>query len=168
MAAGTETARPTQMNRPVLTQEILRSIDASILCWLATIDADGAPSVSPKEIFTAYGDSSVLIADIASPGSVRNIRANPRVCVSFVNVFSQKGFKLYGNANILDAQGKDHEEKLEAVSRLAGSRFRINHVIDVAVSSTAPIIAPSYFLYPETSEKDMIEQAMSTYGVRPC
>jgi predicted pyridoxine 5'-phosphate oxidase superfamily flavin-nucleotide-binding protein len=64
-----------------------------VLCWLATVDEAGRPNVSPKEIFTAHGDDHLLIAHLASPGSVRNLRARPEVCVSFVDVFVQKGFK---------------------------------------------------------------------------
>jgi predicted pyridoxine 5'-phosphate oxidase superfamily flavin-nucleotide-binding protein len=82
----------------VFMEEIIQSINESVLCWLATAPAAGVPNCSPKEAFTFRGESELVIANIASPESVRNIQANPNVCVSFVNVFKQKGFKLSGTA----------------------------------------------------------------------
>ena len=78
----------------MLSPEIISSSRKSVLCWLATADAKGQPNVSPKEIFTFYGAEFLLIANIASPSSVRNIAANPLVCVSFIDIFVQKGFKV--------------------------------------------------------------------------
>jgi predicted pyridoxine 5'-phosphate oxidase superfamily flavin-nucleotide-binding protein len=31
-----------------LKDAVRADVDASVLCWLATVDADGAPNVSPK------------------------------------------------------------------------------------------------------------------------
>ncbi|HEX9869830.1 MAG TPA: pyridoxamine 5'-phosphate oxidase family protein, partial [Candidatus Tectomicrobia bacterium] len=67
-----------------------------MLCWLATVSERGVPNVTPKEIFTHHGDDHIVIADIASSHSVRNVRAHPQVCVSFVDVFRQRGFKITG------------------------------------------------------------------------
>lgn len=68
--------------------ELQTSAQTCILCWLATVDADGQPNVSPKEIFTVFDSEHLVIANIAL-ASVRNIAVNPRVCVSFVDVFVQ-------------------------------------------------------------------------------
>ena len=57
------------------------------LCWLATVDTDGVPSATPKEMFATSGEDRFVIADIASSNSVRNIRENPSVCISFVDIF---------------------------------------------------------------------------------
>ncbi|WP_313952801.1 pyridoxamine 5'-phosphate oxidase family protein [Accumulibacter sp.] len=43
----------------MLTDDVLNYIKRSVLCWLATADADGAPNVSPKEVFCAFGRDSV-------------------------------------------------------------------------------------------------------------
>ena len=54
--------------------------------------------MSPKEIFAVFDSEHLVIANIASPTSARNIETNSRVCVSFVDVFVQKGFKVTGLA----------------------------------------------------------------------
>ncbi len=85
-------AEPTGAARALLTRAVREDLDHAVLCWLATVDEDIVPNVSPKEIFCAHGDDALLIANIASPGSMRNIARNPRVCVSFIDVFRQRGF----------------------------------------------------------------------------
>ena len=85
----------------MLTPEIIASAERSVLCWLATVDGQGQPNVSPKEIFRLMPPASLAIANIASPCSVRNVRANGKVCVAFVDVFVQKGYKLLGDARVI-------------------------------------------------------------------
>lgn len=150
----------------MLDAAIKQSIEASVLCWLATANAKGEPNVSPKELWVAHGDTRVLIANIASPNSVANIRENPKVCVSFVDIFRQKGFKLRGTARIVESASKQFPALLRELHMLGGEDFPVKSIIEVTVTATEPIIAPSYWLFPETTEQSQIEQAMNTYGVR--
>lgn len=150
-----------------LTDEIRQSIAESVLCWLATVDAERNPNVSPKEVFAAHDADHLLIANIASPNSVRNIEINPAVCVSFVHVFKQKGFKLKGVASILQPNDPAYVERHRPLNLIAGDRFPIQSIIQVRVNSVHRILAPSYRLYPETTETGQIAGAMNTYGVRP-
>ena len=77
----------------MFTKDVKRYIEHSVLCWLATSNKKAEPNVSPKEIFLRYDDTKILIANIASPKTIRNIKENPQVCISFINVFVQKGYK---------------------------------------------------------------------------
>ena len=90
------------LERPMkLDEETKDLIEQSVLSWLATANEAGEPSVSPKELWGLSGKDSIVIAEIASPNSLANIRKQPRVCVSFIEIFKQKGRKLYGNATIV-------------------------------------------------------------------
>lgn len=42
--------RTTTPSLPLAVRDVLRCIDRSVLCWLATVDAQGRPNVYPKEI----------------------------------------------------------------------------------------------------------------------
>ncbi|NUN68224.1 MAG: pyridoxamine 5'-phosphate oxidase family protein [Bacteroidetes bacterium] len=145
-------------------------IAASVLCWLATADADGLPNVSPKEMFFRHGDDRLLIAHIASPVTVRNIRQNPNVCVSMVDLFVQKGYKFTGTARITEQRDAEFAALQALFAEQFGSRFAdlIRAVIAVTVTAAQPVIAPSYRFFPETTtEQGQIDQAMERYGVRP-
>jgi predicted pyridoxine 5'-phosphate oxidase superfamily flavin-nucleotide-binding protein len=151
----------------VLNADVLRSIESSVLCWLATVDQEGMPNVSPKEIFTHFQDDIVLIAHLASPVSLANIQSNPQVCVSFVDVFVQKGYKLKGTARVIDRGAADFDVKLKALTDLFSGKFPISAVIEIKVLQVSTIQAPSYFLFPDITEASQIESAMRTYGVKP-
>ncbi len=50
---------------------------------------------------------------------------------------------------------------------MTGERIPVHSVLVVAVQSVAPIVAPSYWRYPEeTTEASQVASAMRTYGVR--
>ena len=150
----------------MLTPEVKRSIDRSVLCWLATVSKDGMPSVSPKEIFLAEDNTHLLIAHIASSGSVQNIRDNPNVCVSFVDVFVQKGYKLKGHATVILDSDPEFEQRAALLKKKAGDAFKVRAIIAVKVREVQPVLAPSYRFYPETTEQGQTEQAYVTYGVQ--
>ena len=149
----------------MLTDEIRQSVDESVLCWLATCGADASPNVSPKEIFLAYGEDEIIIANIASPKSVKNIRVNPQVCVSFVHVFKQKGFKLKGKASYLQKGDSGYEPRFERIFSITGDAFPVKGIIAIKVEKAAKILAPSYLFFPDTTEAAQIEAAHQTYGV---
>ncbi len=147
---------------------VKKSIQSSVLCWLATVDDSGQPHVSPKEIFAEMDDKHIVIAHIASPHTVRNIASHPKVCVSFVDVFAQKGFKLQGLARIVKAVDPEYSTWVAPLLAMVEGKFKIPSVIVMKVQATDPILAPSYRFYPEaTTEHDQIASAMRRYGVQP-
>ncbi len=72
---------------PLMNEAIREAARRSVLCWLAKVDAEGQPNVSPKEVWAIADDQHVVVAHIASPISARNIAQHPQVCLSFVDVF---------------------------------------------------------------------------------
>ncbi len=149
------------------TSLVPADIEAAVLCWLATVDSRGRPNVSPKEIFAAQGDDRLVIADIASANSVRNIRANPAVCVSLIDIFRQRGHKIEGQGEVVAPEQPGFGSLVAPLLRMTGGNFPIRHVIVVHVERTTPILAPSYVLFPERGEEEMVRDAHRTYGVRP-
>ncbi len=145
---------------------IKQSINESVLCWLATASEAGEPNVSPKELFVSFGENTLLIANIASPKSVENIKENSSVCVSFIEIFKQKGYKLLGTAKIIERSEKRFETLLQELHKLGGEAFPVKSIIEVTIEASEQIIAPSYWLFPQTTEESQISQAMASYGVR--
>ncbi len=140
--------------------------EKSVLCWLATADADGFPNVSPKEMFTMPSDDLLLIANIASPTSARNIRANPNVCVSFIDVFEERGFKVKAQAAVIesaDAQWATYHPILHAMT---GGRLNIRNIFALTVQSVSKIVSPSYAFYADTTTvEQQMQNALQLYGV---
>lgn len=151
---------------PVLSPEVIEASERSVLCWLATVAANGQPNVSPKEIFTVFDEDHLVVANIASPSTVRNIADSNKVCIGFVDVFVQKGFKVTGVAKYIGAKDEAFARWAEPLLRMAGPRFPIHGVIVIQALAAEPILAPSYRLYPaETTEHVQVAAAMRTYGI---
>jgi predicted pyridoxine 5'-phosphate oxidase superfamily flavin-nucleotide-binding protein len=151
-----------------LTDAVRASAQGSVLCWLATVDADGQPNVSPKEVWAIADDQHVVVAHIASPVSARNIAQQPQVCLSFVDVFVQKGFKLKGTAQVVAADDPAFARWAQPLLAMVGQRFVIQSVLVIRVTAVATIVAPSYRFYAdETTELAQVASAMRTYGVQP-
>ena len=151
----------------LLTEPVRETARRSVLCWLATVDADGQPNVSPKEVWTIADDEHVVVAHIASPTSARNIAQHSQVCLSFVDVFVQKGFKLVGRAREVRAADPEFSAWAAPLLAMVGQRFTIHSVLVIQVQSVADIVAPSYRFYPDdTTEASQVASAMRAYKVQ--
>jgi predicted pyridoxine 5'-phosphate oxidase superfamily flavin-nucleotide-binding protein len=151
--------------RPFNADE-LHTLSHSVLCWLATANAQGQPNVSPKEVFSAQGEHGIVLAHIASPTSVANIRVQPRVCLSMVDVFTQRGHKFVGTAKVIAPDDEAFAMLAPPLLAMTGGRFELRAIIHVLVDQIAPILAPSYRMIPGTTEAGQVESALRTYGVR--
>lgn len=150
-----------------LNDAVRLDINNSVLCWLASVDADGMPNVSPKQTFLPYGDDLILIGEIASPVSLANIQSNNKVCVSFVDVFRKRGFKIKGEAAIVASGDPRFAEWHKVLQAKVGPDFLINQVIAITILTISRIWAPSYKVYPSLTEAERMESAFADYGGLP-
>ena len=148
----------------MLTTELKKYIDKSVLCWLATSSIDNKPNVSPKEIFNYYGKNTLIIANIASPQSIKNIKKNKNVSVSFIDVLVQKGFQLKGTAEIIVKSDTDFKSMENVLLKMTEGEFPFSSIIKIKIEHTEPIIAPSYLFYPQTTEDEQVKNARKSYG----
>ncbi len=147
-----------------LNEDIKKAIDTSVLCWLATTSEENQPNVSPKECFT-YFENSIIIANIASPQSLKNMRSNPLIALSFIDILVQKGYQIKGIAEIIDKRDPDYERMKAPLEAMTDGKFPFSTITKIRAIQAKAIIAPSYFLYPDTNEEQQIENAKRTYGL---
>lgn len=147
----------------MLTKDIKKYIDRSVLCWLATASSENIPNVSPKEIFTYYGENHIIVANIASPQTVNNIQQNPNVCISFIDILVQKGFQIKGKAEIINEQHSEFEDMKSILLKMTEGKFPFATITKIRVDRSKLIVAPKYVLYPETTEQEQVESAKKIY-----
>ena len=150
----------------MISDTIKEYIDKSVLCWLATSSADNQPNVSPKEVFTCVDNETLIIANIASPGSAENVQQNARVAVSFVDVFVQKGFQLKGECKLIEKSDSDFKKLAVPLEKITKGIYPFDSIFRIKVEEVKEIKAPGYFLFPDKIEEVMIEEALRTYGVK--
>lgn len=149
----------------MITDEVQRYIKNCVLCWLATSKLDNEPNVSPKEVFTHKDNSTLLICNIASPISALNILQNPKVCVSFIDIFIQKGFKLKGFARIIEKNHDHIDVLIKFFDPSIISIFPIKSIIHIDVNEVQRIMAPSYQIFPSRAEDFQRKLAMKNFNV---
>ena len=126
----------------VLTGDMQRVIGEQQLGFIATVTPDGRPNLSPKGSTKVFDDDHLIFADIASPNTVANLRANSGIEINVVDPIVRKGYRFKGRAEVF-AEGPRFDELL-AFLRSTGSTSPINNIVLISVDSAAPIWSPSY------------------------
>lgn len=140
----------------ILTDTMKRFIEEQRLGYVATVSPDGTPNLSPKGTTAVWDDDHLIFFDICSPGTVANLRGNPAVEINVVDVFSGKGFRFKGCAEVV-SEGPRFEQALDFYRRRGGkfsvgSRPRINAAVFVRVERARPLVSPAYELGETESE----------------
>src|SRR5882757_5849497 len=86
----------------MLTADMKRIVEEQLLGFVGTTAPDGTPNVSPKATFFVVDDQTIAFGEIRSPGTIRNLRTNPRIEINFVDPFVRKGFRFSGTAKIVE------------------------------------------------------------------
>jgi predicted pyridoxine 5'-phosphate oxidase superfamily flavin-nucleotide-binding protein len=150
---------------PILNADMLDVIQRTILSFVATVNEDGSPNLSPKASLIARNDA-LFFADIASPRTIKNVRRNPEISINVVDVFARRGYRFNGMASVLAAGDVDREYVTEWVRRTNGSDYPVNHVVRVDVREALPLLSPAYLFGEKASEDTLREVYMTKYGVR--
>ena len=102
----------------------------------------------------------LTIATIASPASARNLRAQSRVCVSFIDVLVQKGCKVFGTAHEVRPADDGFAPWSAPLLDRAGTRFPLCGIFVVRAKALQRILVPSCLLDPhETMEASQVASA---------
>ena len=140
-------------------------VSKSVLCWLATVDSFGAPNVSPKEVFDLV-DNCIVIANIASPRSSANIRANKSVCLSLLDIFEQRGVRVLGRAKVVVATSDEAEAMRIKLESKTQGLFPFSEIFVVEVDDVQPYMAPSWHLFPDMDPDVRRSETLRAYGVQ--
>ena len=134
----------------ILTDDMRRVLDEQQLGFVATVTPDGRPNLSPKGTTRPWDDDHITFADICSPQTVANLRANPAIEINVVDPIVRRGWRFRGTAQVL-AEGPLYEE-IEASYRARGSANPFRHIVLMKVESAEALWSPSYDLGKSESE----------------
>lgn len=127
-----------------LSADMQRVVREQRLGFVATVAPDGTPNLSPKGTTDVLDGDHLVFADLRSPGTIRNLRANPRVEINVVDQFSRKGYRFSGTAEVL-TEGERYDA---IVASYRDNReidpARVRAIVVVAVTAAAPLVSPAY------------------------
>jgi predicted pyridoxine 5'-phosphate oxidase superfamily flavin-nucleotide-binding protein len=121
-----------------------RVVGEQRLGFVATVCPDGTPNLSPKGTTAVWDDDHLVFANVRSPGTLANLRANPSVEVNVVDPFVRKGYRFKGVAAVLES-GPVYEAAI-GFYRARGVASPIREVVLVRVESAHAIDSPAYDL----------------------
>jgi uncharacterized protein len=126
----------------LITAAMRRLVEEQKLGFVATVCPDGTPNLSPKGATAVLDDDHLVFADIRSPRTIANLRANPAIEINVVDVLTRKGFRFKGVARIVD-DGPEFQALLDFY-RGRGSTSEKRCVVVMRVEKAAPLISPAY------------------------
>jgi predicted pyridoxine 5'-phosphate oxidase superfamily flavin-nucleotide-binding protein len=128
-----------------MTDDMQRVVLEQSLGFVATVTPDGRPNLSPKGTTTVLDDEHLAFADVVSPGTVENLRANPHVEVNVVDPIVRKGYRFRGTA-VVHTGGEEFDAALAGMRArgVATARERIRSIVVIAVDDAAPLVSPAY------------------------
>jgi uncharacterized protein len=133
----------------ILTGDMKRVVREQRLGFAATVCPDGTPNLSPKGTTTVWDDQHLVFADISSPQTVKNLRANPAIEVNVVDPITRKGYRFKGHASVID-EGELFEQILDFYQRgeapVTDAGTRVRRAILVRVERALPLTSPAYDL----------------------
>jgi uncharacterized protein len=142
-------------------------IGASSLGYVATVSRDGRPNLSPKGSLAVWDDDHLFFADIASPGTIENLRHNPIVEVNFVDVVARRGYRFAGIAEIFE-DGPVFDRAAEDLRNRQGPQYPCHRAVLITVETVRPLLSPAYmFNDPPPSEDAVRAVWLERLGVRP-
>lgn len=152
---------------PILTNEMKRVVREQRLGFVATVCPDGTPNLSPKGTTTVWDDDHLVFVDLASPGTMANLRENPAVEINVVDPITRRGYRFKGAAAVY-TEGPRFDEVLAWYERDRGlSPSRVHGVAMVKVEHAAALISPAYeSAGPDEVVAQNMERFERTYGVR--
>jgi len=128
----------------ILTADMQRLVEAE-LGFVATVCPDGTPNLSPKGTTLVWDDDHLVFADIRSPGTVTNLRANPSIEINVVDQLVRKGYRFKGTATVhTDDDVFERGLAFYEARGTARARERIRSIVVVTVERAEAVTSPAY------------------------
>ena len=128
----------------VLTEDMKRVVREQRLGYIATVCPDGTPNLSPKATMKVWDDDHLVFADLASPGTIANLKQNPAIEINIVDPFLRKGYRFKGTGVVIES-GRDFDKVMtQFADRQAGVNAQIRGFVMMTVTRALPVISPGY------------------------
>jgi hypothetical protein len=150
-----------------ITTDMKAIIKQAILSFVATVNEDGTPNLSPKASLTVV-NGILYFADIASPRTISNLRRNPSVEINVVDIFQRRGYRFKGHALILSPGVDEYLMIADWVRATNGPEYPVDHVVKIETTSINPLLSPAHvFANPSLSQEGIKKTYYKKYAVKP-
>lgn len=150
----------------LLTEDMKRMVEELRLCFVATVTPDGRPNLSPRGSLRVLDDDHLAFADIMSPGTMRNLKANPFLELSMVHPFLRRGYRFKGRGEIC-TEGETFDLVAGEMWEREGRQYPVNAVVRIELEAALPVRSPAYVFNKGVDEEAVRRVWLQRYGVQP-
>ncbi|MEL6961275.1 MAG: pyridoxamine 5'-phosphate oxidase family protein [Pseudomonadota bacterium] len=130
----------------MLTADMKTLINNHRAGMVATVNDEGAPSVSPKATFVILDDAAIAFGNIRSPGTLANIRKRPAIEVCFIDVVLRKAVRVTGSASIIRKADADDHMQATFDQQWADYLQYMSAFVKIDIKACEMILSPAYDL----------------------
>ena len=138
----------------IIESKIKDFVNFQKLGFVATVNSDNSPNLSPKGTVRVWDDENLVFADINSPRTIENLNNNNSIEINVVDPIKRKGFRFKGNAKIISS-GNLYNEIVDYYKK-NGTRNKISSIVMIKVTQVDEVLSPLYDL--GISEKEISEK----------
>jgi len=133
-------------------------IEAAQLCYVATVNKDGTPNLSPKASLAVFDDDHLVFANIASPDTAENLRGRPSIELNVVDIFERRGYRFGGVAELMPEGSAEFAFVADPFWAAQGRDYPIYEIIKIRLEQAREIRSPAY-TYGKGVTKDNLSSA---------
>ena len=122
-------------------QALIRNFSAGSV---ATVNADGSPSVSPKATFVILDETIIAFGNLRSPGTVENITRNPSIEVCFTDILARRAVRVSGTATLVAKSDAGPELRDAYAETWAPYVNYVRSFVVISITATEMIWSPAY------------------------
>jgi predicted pyridoxine 5'-phosphate oxidase superfamily flavin-nucleotide-binding protein len=128
----------------MLSEEMKSIIATYPLGFVASVNKDGTPNLSPKGTFVAMNDRQLVFGHIRSPGTIGNIAERPTIEINFLDVLSRKAVRVRGRAQMFVKSAPEFAALFAALAGWKGYTEIMKAVVRVDIEKASLILSPAY------------------------
>jgi hypothetical protein len=127
----------------MITPAMRALVDRQRLGFVATVNADGTPNLSPKGTVVVWDDEHLLWVGIRSPRTIRNLRERPATEINVVDPLIRKGYRFRGTCRLIE-DGTELEEIRAFYRDVRKVTNSVRRAVLVRVDAVEEVTSPSY------------------------
>lgn len=129
-----------------ITDEIKQFVETVKISYVATADRKGMPNVSPKGPLRIVDNKTIAFADLFSKKTRENIKENPNVAVSVVDVDALRGYQFRGTAELI-TEGPLFDQICHEIERPYHITPKVKSIVKIHVKDIYDLAPPGeYYL----------------------
>jgi len=150
----------------LLTKKVKDYVENTQLCYVASVNDDGTPSLSPKGSLMVLDNNHLVFANISSKGTIENLRKRPFLEINIVNIFKRIGFGISGTTEIMEQGTDEYDFVAKPLWKNHGTNFPVHNVVKIKVLKVREFRSPAYEYGNNVNEESLTNSFLDIYTKR--